>query len=56
MSLSRGYGDAERICEECGDDLACEGHRFCSECLESIYWESDPTPDFFCVGISGRTR
>lgn len=26
----------ERICEECGNDLACEGYRLCSECLERL--------------------
>lgn len=24
----------EKICEECGNDLACDGYRYCSECLE----------------------
>lgn len=35
-SSDRGHGDAERICEECGNDLACEGYRFCSDCLEEL--------------------
>jgi len=26
----------ERICEECGDDLAAEGYRYCTECLETV--------------------
>lgn len=24
----------ERICAECGDDLAAEGHMCCTECME----------------------
>jgi hypothetical protein len=23
----------DRICVECGNDLACEGHDLCSDCL-----------------------
>lgn len=26
----------ERICVECGDDLAAEGYRMCTECLEKV--------------------
>lgn len=26
----------ELVCEECGDDLACEGYRLCSDCLEEV--------------------
>ena len=26
----------DKICEECGNDLVCEGYRYCSECLETI--------------------
>jgi len=25
----------ELVCEECGNDLACEGYRYCSDCLEA---------------------
>jgi hypothetical protein len=31
----------ERICEECGDDLACQGYRYCSDCLESADIDDD---------------
>jgi hypothetical protein len=24
------------ICQECGNDDACEGYRFCSDCLEEL--------------------
>lgn len=30
----------ERICEECGNDLATEGFIYCTECLEHLF----PTP------------
>jgi predicted amidophosphoribosyltransferase len=26
----------EHICEECGNDLVCEGFRMCSDCLEKF--------------------
>lgn len=26
--------ELEKVCEDCGDDLACEGYPYCSECLE----------------------
>lgn len=26
--------DLELICEECGNDLVCEGYLLCSDCLE----------------------
>lgn len=32
--MDTGVLHDERICVECGDDLACEGYRMCSECLE----------------------
>jgi hypothetical protein len=25
----------ELICEECGNDLVCEGYTMCSDCLEA---------------------
>jgi hypothetical protein len=31
----------EVICEECGNDLACEGYIYCSECLELLGHEAD---------------
>lgn len=27
--------ELEAICEECGDDLVCEGFTVCTECLEA---------------------
>ena len=35
MALLAAVIDAEIICEECGNDLATEGYRLCSECLEA---------------------
>lgn len=32
--MDTGVLHEERICVECGNDLACEGFRMCSECLE----------------------
>lgn len=32
----------EVICIECGNDLAQEGHYYCTECLESLFADSDP--------------
>jgi hypothetical protein len=26
----------ERICANCGDDLATQGYQFCSDCLEKL--------------------
>lgn len=31
----------ELICEECGDDLVCEGYRYCSDCLERLGHAAD---------------
>lgn len=31
----------ERICEVCGDDLACEGSRACLDCLEELGHDGD---------------
>jgi hypothetical protein len=25
------------ICQECGNDLVCEGYAYCSECLELLF-------------------
>ena len=40
-----GDDEAEEICQECGNDLVCEGYHLCSECLESINPDGcgDPT-------------
>lgn len=27
---------SEIICQECGNDLACEGFPLCSECMETV--------------------
>jgi len=32
--MDTGVLHEERICVECGDDLAARGHRKCTECLE----------------------
>lgn len=26
-----------RICVECGNDLACQGYKYCSDCLETLF-------------------
>lgn len=36
-----GDRDAEQICEECGNDLACLGYRYCSDCLETLGKDGD---------------
>lgn len=32
--MDTGVLHSERICVECGNDLATQGHRMCSDCLE----------------------
>lgn len=32
--MDTGVLHAERICTECGNDLATKGHNLCTECLE----------------------
>lgn len=32
--MDTGVLHEERICTECGNDLATQGYRLCSECLE----------------------
>ena len=34
--MDTGVLHEERICVECGDDLAAEGYRMCTECLEKV--------------------
>ena len=34
----------ERICEICGDDLACYGYTYCSDCMEGTAMYFDPGP------------
>lgn len=34
--MDTGVLHDERICVECGDDLATEGYSMCSECLEKF--------------------
>lgn len=26
----------EHVCEECGDDIATEGYRYCTDCLMTL--------------------
>lgn len=43
------WPSAEEICQECGDDLACEGYWYCSDCLERLSEDertrNDPVSD-----------
>lgn len=32
--MDTGVLHSERICVECGNDLATKGHKYCSDCLE----------------------
>lgn len=32
--MDTGVLHQERICSECGNDLACQGYNMCSDCLE----------------------
>jgi transcription elongation factor Elf1 len=34
--MDTGVLREERICVECGDDLACQGYSKCSDCLEKF--------------------
>lgn len=34
--MDTGILHDERICIECGDDLACQGYKKCSDCLEKF--------------------
>lgn len=34
--MDTGVLHDERICANCGDDLATQGYRFCSDCLEEL--------------------
>ena len=34
--MDTGVLHEERICVNCGDDLAAQGYRFCTECLEEL--------------------
>ena len=34
--MDTGVLHDERICNECGNDLACQGYQMCSECLEKL--------------------
>jgi len=34
--MDTGVLHEERICTECGNDLACAGYQMCSDCLEEL--------------------
>lgn len=44
----------EHICEECGDDLVCEGLRYCTECLG--FGNLSNSQQANAVRLSGPTR